>query len=182
MIERDLAWAAGYPGRVERTLVVAAPPDAVWAVVTDHAGWARWFPGVGAIVRPHDTLDDVGGRRTVRTGPVRLDERFLAWDPARRFAFTGTAMTPPVLRSIVEDIRLEPHGERATAVPRTTGPRTNVRYTIAIDPAGPLRLLTALVRPAVGRMLDRGLAGLARAAEAAPRSGDAGHDGGKCET
>ena len=59
------AWRDGMPA-VERT--VAAPPDAVWRVLTDLEDWPRWGPTVqrGELAGP---------------GPLRLGSRGKVWTP-----------------------------------------------------------------------------------------------------
>ena len=156
MIERDLLWADTVNGRIERSAIISASPSVVWSVLADHEGWSQWFPGLTRVSVPEARVDAVGGTRRAQTGPVRLDERYLAWEPGRRFAFTGTSMTPPAFRSIVEDVRLEETDD---------GRSTQVSYAMSIELAPVLAPFGPVIRRVTGTMLSRGISGLASAAE-----------------
>lgn len=108
-------WIETAPIRVEQSVEVAAPASAVWPRVADHAGWPRWFSGASSVVVT-GRGSGVGGRRRVRTGPLRFDEVFTVWEPERHFAFAITASTLPILATMAESVRLEPtpSGTRVT--------------------------------------------------------------------
>ncbi len=68
---------------------VAAPADAVWAVVRDPASIVDWFPGIVAA-----EVDGAHRRITTATG-LSFDEEIVAIDDGlRRFAYRAT--TPPL--------------------------------------------------------------------------------------
>lgn len=150
---RTLDWIDNAPLAVTRTRRIAAPPEAVWEVIADHAGWADWFSGVRS-VDVGTPAAGIGGTRTVHLGGVSVAEEFLAWDPGAHFAFTATGSTRPVLRSLVENLVLSRNGSDAT----------EISYTMAIDPVGG-RLAAAALRPTVGLILTRALTGLAGVCE-----------------
>ena len=150
MTPRPLEWIDTAPVRVSRSRRIAQPPAVVWAAIADHARWTEWFPRI-VEVTPGAVADTVGGTRTVDLGPAAVEEEFLAWEPARHFAFTVTSSTKPGLRSMVEDIRLTPDGDQACTV----------TYTMAIEPVGG-KLLRPVVAPIFRKAITDGLAGLAR--------------------
>ena len=41
---RPPAWIASAPIRTAASVEIAAPPEAVWAMLADHASWPQWFP------------------------------------------------------------------------------------------------------------------------------------------
>ena len=101
------------------------------------------------------TAEGVGGTRTVHVPGAAVEEEFLAWEPGAQFAFTVTAIGVPVVKSLVENVEITAEGPDACTV----------SYTMAIDPKGG-KVAAALLRPGVGKALERGLAGLAGEAEA----------------
>jgi carbon monoxide dehydrogenase subunit G len=64
---------------VRRQALIAAPADAVWAVVTRADVLATWFPGLQQVVMKTPTV------RTITTGVgLSLDEEILTNDPLQR--------------------------------------------------------------------------------------------------
>ena len=78
------------PAACSVSTVIGAPPDRVWAVLSDVAGWPGWYPGMQDL-----ELDGVrpGGRLRWRTGGGRGAE-----GPPPRAAAPG-APGPPLLPS-----------------------------------------------------------------------------------
>lgn len=149
MTPRPLEWIDSAPVRASRSRRIAQPPAVVWTAIADHAGWTAWFPRLVSVT-PGEVADAVGGTRRVDLGAAAVEEEFLAWEPERHFAFTVTSSTKPGLRSMVEDIRLTPDGDRACTV----------TYTMAIDPVGG-KLLRPALAPVFRKVITDGLAGLA---------------------
>ena len=77
----------------------AAPPEAVWAVIGDFGGIARWTSQITSSRMEHDAKPDVGAVRICEApgfGTVR--ERVLAWDEGRSFTY-GLIPTGPFRRA-----------------------------------------------------------------------------------
>lgn len=147
--DRDLAWVDSAPIRIELSKAVAAPPDEVFAILADHGSWPKWFTSMKAA--QGDGTTGVGSTRQVALGPLKADERFLAWEPGRRFSFLITKASAPGLVAFVEDFRLEPAPDD----------RTTVTYVGGIEPIRALRWAAPVVRWAFGREIDKALTGLA---------------------
>lgn len=67
---------------------VEASPDAVWAVLTDGAGWSRWDSGVDAVegkIEPGGTITIRSKVAPGRAFPVKVT----AFEPGRRLQFSG---------------------------------------------------------------------------------------------
>jgi uncharacterized protein YndB with AHSA1/START domain len=150
LTERDADWAGGAPVHHSQETEVAAAPDAVWATLADHASWPQWFRGMTRVVVDGDGAG-VGATRTVWLGPARARERFVAWEPGRRFAFCLTESNAPGLRSMVEVIDLRPAGPGRTAV----------RYTVGIEAAAVPSLLDPGLKVFARQVVANGLKGLA---------------------
>ena len=150
LVRKTLDWIPEAPVCVTRSVRIPVPVERVWDTIADHESWPQWFGALAGVERI-GTGEGVGGARRVHLKGLTVEEEFLAWEPGRRFAFTVVRATRPGIRSMVEDVRLDPDGDDATTV----------HYTQAIDPLG-ARLLAPLLRRALGRTLDAGLAGLRR--------------------
>jgi uncharacterized protein YndB with AHSA1/START domain len=137
LTEQGLDWLASAPARIVNEAVVKGTPDEVFAVITDHASWPTWFRSMRK-AEPGSVAEGVGGTRTVWVGPAKVLERFIAWEPGTRFSFTVVESSAPGLKSIVEDLALEPSGPA----------HTKVTYTVGIEPAGPAALAKVVQRAA----------------------------------
>lgn len=147
---RTLEWMDQAPVCVTRTRRIAVEPDRVWAALADHEGWPDWFGPITKVERI-GSGEGVGGSRRVFIKSIGVEEEFLAWEPGSRFAFTVVRVNRSGIRSMVEDIRLTPEGDTATTV----------SYTQAIDPIASF-VTAPLLRRAISKTLDSGLAGLAQ--------------------
>lgn len=148
---KGLDWLDDAPLLLRATRRIEAPPEAVWARIADHAGWTQWFNGLKKVV-PGSPATGVGGGRTVSlAGGLTLEEEFLAWDENRRFAFVVTHMKPRILRTLVEDVALEPTADGATMV----------TYRQGWDPIGG-KPVQALLRKSTQPQLEKALEELER--------------------
>jgi uncharacterized protein YndB with AHSA1/START domain len=113
-----LAFTERAPIRIQDRAVVAKSPDEVFAALTDAPGWTRWFPLMTRCEWVTKETSGVGAERVVALtllGTYR--ERFIAWEPGKRFSFTMTESSSPLARAIAEDLRLSPvDGGAATAL------------------------------------------------------------------
>lgn len=72
----------------ESSATIAASPEAVWATLTDGAGWAAWDSGVDRVVgaiAPGETVTIHSKAAPGRTFPVKVTE----FGPPNRLRFTG---------------------------------------------------------------------------------------------
>lgn len=146
-----LAFADRAAWSFSATADVGATPEEVFAALADAESWHEWFPLMGGARWTTPAPHGVGSERTVRVGPATVEERFIAWDEGERIAFTFTGANLPIAKAGVEVVELSPSG---------TG--TTVRYTMALEPPGPLGPLRALVAPGVQATLRQALKGLDR--------------------
>jgi uncharacterized protein YndB with AHSA1/START domain len=108
MRPEDLSFPERALVRLTFSRLVPAPPEKVFDVLADHEGWARWFVDFEKAVVTSPEREGVGMKRRVWVGPMRFEERFLAWERGRRFAFTMLDTKLPIVSAIVEDWRLAP--------------------------------------------------------------------------
>ena len=106
--EHPPEWIATAPLTIERSVDIAAAPEAVWAVIADHEAWPDWF-GPLSNVEVTGEATGVGGRRRVTIGRTPpLDEVFTAWDENERFAFAVVGSKLPFLGGLAESVDIEP--------------------------------------------------------------------------
>jgi uncharacterized protein YndB with AHSA1/START domain len=151
---QTIDWSETAPIRVQGSARSTASPEAVWAVLADHARWPEWFPNVKA-VEILGPAEGVGARRRVKVPGMAVDEEFIAWEPGRLFAFTATAVKPPVFRSLVEHCRIEP----------TDDGGCTVTWSMCIGPAPWAAPFLKLARGTLVKSVTKGMEQLARRAE-----------------
>ena len=98
--------------------------------------------------------EGVGTRRLATLPGGKVEEIIIAWEPGQRFAFAVTAVSPEIVRALLEDCRIEPahSGSRVT-------------YTMYLEPVSVFRPLMGLMKGPIGKQLDKGMRALAACAE-----------------
>ncbi len=100
-------WIESAPIRVEESIDIAAPPEAVWAHIADHERWPEWFTDLDKVEitgRP----TGVGGNRRVTANRLAIDEEFTVWDENEEFAFAVIGTKIPILSTMAESVSIEP--------------------------------------------------------------------------
>jgi uncharacterized protein YndB with AHSA1/START domain len=123
---------------------VAAPPDTVFAVLTDHAGYARISPLRSATLEREGapTRDGVGAvRRLALVGPP-LREEVTEFEAPTRFAYR-----------LVSGLPVREHTGEVTLT--AAGAGTDVLYRVHTVPSLPVPdgVWGALVRPGIQQLL-----------------------------
>ncbi|MCU1401431.1 MAG: polyketide cyclase [Acidimicrobiales bacterium] len=132
LVQRDLEFADGAPWIFDFDGLVHATPAEVWAAFVDNESWTIWFERCRSCKATSAVFDGVGSTRSIAVNGLRVDERFIAWEPERLWAFTATAMRMSMFTSLVE---------RATFDEPEPG-RIRIAYRMAAQPkwwAKPLR-------------------------------------------
>lgn len=106
-----LSWIESAPHVIRVSAKLAAPPERVFAAFADGPGWTSWFPMMTQAAWVDGKTSGVGAERDVAMRLFgRFRERFIAWEPGRRFSFTIVQSTSPLLRRFAEDYRLSADG------------------------------------------------------------------------
>ncbi len=120
---------------------ISRPAAEVWAVLADFGAIARWADNVDHSSLTTEQATGVGAARRVQVGRNALLEEVIVWDEAEVLAYELRGL-PPVVRSAVNEWRLEGDGS-STRVTLTT--------TIDTGPRPPQKVAARVV----GRMLGR---------------------------
>lgn len=135
---------------IEQHVEINRPASAVFAFVSDQANAPRWQRGLEEVHRLTDGPIGVGTRyRFVRTLMGRRmpgENEYTRYEPDRSTAFTATSGGWPLEASYV----VEPFEDGWT----------RLTSTIALHPAGPLRLLEPLFTATLTRDVKGNLASL----------------------
>jgi uncharacterized protein YndB with AHSA1/START domain len=131
------------------------PPERVFAVYTDHAGWSAWA-GVGSsrLARPGRTHPNGSGAlRVLGPGPFAAHEEILEFDPPKRMSY----------RLVRGPLPLRDHQGEVCFQPDAGGTRLvwRCRFESRVPGLGPLlrAIVTRVFRRALDGLATRGLAG-----------------------
>jgi len=107
-------------------IIIAAQPDAVWAVLAEFGHISRWAPNVDHSCLTTPTATGVDAVRRVQVGRNALLERVVEWELGHRLSYAIDGL-PPVVTSVTNTWRLEPVGVSTRVTLRSTvrpkGPR-----------------------------------------------------------
>ena len=137
--------------RVQQTVVVGKPLEAVFGYLSDFTTTTEWDPGT--VVTVNQQGDGGVGTTYLNTS---------------KFLGRETQLTY-VVHDFVPGVRVELYGENKTVIAvdtmtfRTAGDATEVTYTAEFTFKGPARLLAPLLRPAFGRLGAEAETGLRQA-------------------
>ncbi|MCC7534757.1 MAG: SRPBCC family protein [Deltaproteobacteria bacterium] len=150
-----LEYAGRSRSRIVNERVIRASPERVFDLLVDDTAFSRWLEDFVAVRWTSDPPHGNGSTRDVELRMLTAREQFLAWDRGARLTFHMTALTLPLARRLMEDIRLEPTGDGAT----------RVIWTVHYDPRTWVRPIHPLVRFVFGRLFRKSLGNLGRLAE-----------------
>lgn len=124
---------------VERTGLIPAPVDAVWALLADFAAISAWAPNVDHSCLLTEQAEGVGAVRRIQTDRTTILETVEHWEPGVTLSYRITGL-PPVIKSVTNTWRIG-----------SSGGSTMVRLTTDID-TGP-KPPQQMIAKAVGRRL-----------------------------
>lgn len=138
---------------VVRTATIDSPVEDVWEVLADFGGISAWASNVdhSCLLSQEVERDLTRIVRRIQTGRTTVLERVQTWDEPSVLAY-GIEGLPPVVRSVVNEWRLNPAGITHTAVALTT--------TVDCGSRPPLQLIATIVARRLAKESDSMLAGL----------------------
>ncbi len=78
------------PVQARAELLIDAPPDQVWSILTNISEWSRWNPGVNRVVV--GGAIEAGTEFTWRDGRVPIASRLVTVESERRIVWTGRSL------------------------------------------------------------------------------------------
>ncbi len=97
---------------VEEETAVDAPPEAVFAALSDHDAMGRWSPfAMERLEAGPSDPNGIGTLRRVRLGPFGFDERVISWDPPHHYSYT--IEKGPFVRRHRGDVLVTREGDRS---------------------------------------------------------------------
>lgn len=94
-----LALAEAKEQRIEHTIVIDAPPEAVWEVAGDFVGIDKWYPPIPESKLVLGKNNEVGAiRELTRANGTKVEEKLIDYDPWNR-SFTYTYAEGQVMSS-----------------------------------------------------------------------------------
>ncbi|MBP2324433.1 uncharacterized protein YndB with AHSA1/START domain [Kibdelosporangium banguiense] len=138
--------------RFDHEVVIPAPAERVWQVLTADDALVSWARGITGAQWTSPRPFGAGTTRTVTVGhgAAALREYFYRWEPSHRMTFTATAASRPGFHRFAEDLVL-------TREP----PGTRLYWIFAFDARPWLVPLLELARPVLRRVTAAWTAGVA---------------------
>jgi uncharacterized protein YndB with AHSA1/START domain len=149
--EVDLGFLESAPVRFVNQVEIDAPPERVFEVLEDGESWPKWFKDIVRVEWTSPKPFGVGTTRTVTLKTMTVYEKFIAWDPGKRFTFYFTATSTPSAHAFIEDYRLKASGQGGT----------KFTYTVAYEPRLPLKMAGPVAKLILGNMFRNGARSLA---------------------
>ena len=136
--------------QVEVARTFSAPPEQIWSVYTDHAGWKSWarMTHSSLVVEGNSHKNGTGAVRCLGSHGMNAHEEILDFDPPNRMTY----------RVVKGGLGMKNHFGEVLFAPTGTGTRVTwrCRFDAAIPGLGPaMRLL-------VTRVFRKALDGLAQ--------------------
>jgi hypothetical protein len=126
--------------------------DEVWEILVDNSSWTSWF-ACSSITSSVPVWADPGDTRTIRVGPIKIEEVAVNLDEPRQWAMSLTRSTIPLATRMLEVLDI-----RDTS--RNGEERTEVKWTGALDIPVYLRPARGLIESRLVAMWGSGLEAL----------------------
>ena len=143
--EVDISFLDIAPEKVINIVELEAPIETVFAMLEDENAWPKWFADILKVTWTSPKPFGVGTTRTVKLKPLTVWEKFFIWEDNKRFAFYFTQTSLPFVKALVEDYQLEKIDDN----------NTRFTYTVAYEPALPLKLTGPIGRSMLRRMFGK---------------------------
>lgn len=153
-----LSFTESSPYRIQNSAVVEASAARIFEIFATGERQTEWFQDFVACRWTSPAPHGVGSERDIELKLLTVKERFLAWEPGKRLTFHIHAITLPLVTAMVEDMVMEPMGDRSC----------RVTWTVHYRPSLIMKLVHPIGRAVFGKMFKASLDGLAKYAKAHP--------------
>ncbi len=151
----DVEFLTNPPESMEFSTTIGASAEKVFGILAEPNQLGRWLKDLKEARWLTKPPYGVGARREVKLKLITVHERFVVWEPGKRFAFVMDATSLPIVNAMGEDMRLEARGEN----------RCEVRWTVAYAPTAVGKVVRPIARAVFGKLFRDSLAGLKALAE-----------------
>lgn len=103
----DLGYAETAPCHILNEVELPIPPEQLWDLLASTA-WPEWFVDFISVTWLSPPPRGLGSRRMAVLKTARAIERFVAWDRGQRLAFGLDEVSVPLVKAMMEDMRLSP--------------------------------------------------------------------------
>lgn len=143
-------WADTARFKYRNEAILPAPPERVFDVLVQVDPWKDWFPDALGGRYTSSPPWGPGTTRELQLKTMSVEERFLVYEPGRRWTFYLEKITLPLVTAFLEDYQLSPHGDG----------ETKLVWIVAYQPRMVLRPLHPLIRPIYQRMFEQAIGNL----------------------
>lgn len=151
----DLEFLANPPEWMEFEGTIDRSADAVFDILADPSKLGLWLKDFKDARWLTEPPHGEGSKRQVKLKLITVEERFLAWEPGKRFAFVMDATSLPIVDAMGEDMRIEPRGEN----------RCHIVWRVAYSPTSIGRAVKPVARMVFGKLFRDSLVALKALAE-----------------
>jgi uncharacterized protein YndB with AHSA1/START domain len=152
----ELEFTTSSPERMVFDALVEAPPARLFEIFSRGEAQEAWFQDFKAIRWTSPEPHSVGTTREIELKLLTVKERFVAWEPGVRIAFSVDAITLPLVKRMMEDLQFEAVGEKGT----------RLVWTVHYEPSLLMRAVHPVAKMVFGKMFRASLDGLVKYAGA----------------
>lgn len=145
----DLDYTQSAPCFILNQAELEASPEEVWDLLASTA-WPEWFVDFVSVSWLTEAPHGVGSKRKAVLKTATAIERFVAWERGKRLSFNLDEVSLPLVKAMMEDMRLKP----------TTQGGTRLSYYVFYTPNLLMKLLHPLIRSFYQRMFRKSIANL----------------------
>lgn len=131
--------------RFHNEAVLDVDKERAFDIFADGPGMERWLEDFVACRWTSEEPHGVGSTRVVELKMLSVKERFLVWDRGERITFLVYAITMPLTKKFVEDLRFVEMGPK----------KTRVEWSVHYEPNWFVRPVHPIVRSVFGGIFER---------------------------
>lgn len=148
----DINFVETAPIRFVNQVELAVSPERVFSALEAEESWPKWFKTIKSVKWSSPEPHGIGSTRTLAFKGMTAYEKFIVWEPGKRFTFYLTSMSAPFASAFCEDFQLE----------KSNGGKTKLTYTVACESGLILKLTGPVGRWLFGSMLKSGVRAMAK--------------------
>ena len=145
----DSSFAETSPFQLRNEAIISATPEQVFDAIT--MTMEEWFADIRGVEWTSPPPHAAGATRIVRLKALSVKERFVNWEPGKRFTYAMDAISVPIVKQLMGDVHLSP-----------SGGGTRVEWVLHYRPSLLMRAVHPIARAIFGKMFRDSLTNLQR--------------------